>query len=134
MHHGLGRRKPRRRGAPEAPKPRRHRTERAARPASGFETLIPVAGDDLFFSGWIDEPERAADILEHGGDREPLTGEPNVGWSVSAVLHVLLMLFLLFEPSFDFLNRDAQTESEVAETPETESALLVFIIEFLYCI
>lgn len=77
--------------------------------------MIPVAGDDLFFSGWLDEPERAADFLEHGGDREPLTGDPNVGRTVSAVFHLLLVIFLLVEPNFDFLGRRAKAENEPAE-------------------
>lgn len=126
MHHGLGRREERRRGAPRAPKPRRRPSDQTARPASGFESLIPVAGDDLFFSGWIDEPDRAAEILEHGADREPLSGEPNVGLTTSAVFHVLLVLFLLVEPNFDFLGRNVQ---QPAETDEAEREPLVMFFE-----
>ena len=51
--------------------------------ASGFENLISQErSDDFFFSRWLDNPDDAAEFLEHGGeDRDPLASDPRSGLS-----------------------------------------------------
>ncbi len=119
-----------RRGSPSLPKrrarsvPRRNPLQRESR---GFEGLIPVAGyEDFFFSGFISDPDEAAEILEHGESREEFESNPRLGVTVSAGLHVLIVLFLLIEPSLELLGaRDPQDAAE----SEPEDSLLVFMEE-----
>jgi TonB family protein len=120
-----------RRGAPRKPK-RRARGGLARNPlqrqSSGFEGLIPAAGyEDFFFSGFISDPDEAAEILEHGESRETFDTNPRLGVTVSAGLHILIVLFLLIEPTLDLLGK--QELSEQAAESEKEDSLLVFMEE-----
>lgn len=129
MHRGLHR-AAKRRGAPSLPKRRsRKAPERNPfrRETSGFEGLIPAgSSEDFFFSGFISDPEEAAEILEHGEQRESFDSNPRLGVTVSAGFHILLVLFLLIEPSLELLG--ARTDREAAEAEE-ENPLLVFMEE-----
>src|SRR3990172_9639496 len=106
MHPGLHR-AAKRRSAPSLPK-RRSGSAPARnlfqRESSGFEGLTPAGGsEDFFFSGFISDPEEAAEILEHGESRETFESNPRLGMTVSAGLHILIVLFLLVEPSLELL-------------------------------
>lgn len=130
MHQGLHR-APKRRSAPSPPK-RRARSAPARNPfqreSSGFEGLIPAGGaEDFFFSGFISDPDEAAEILEHGESRETFDSNPRLGVTVSAGLHLLLVLFLLIEPSLELLGGRDDRE-EVAESEERDP-LVVFMEE-----
>ena len=132
MHQGRHR-AAKRRGAPSPPK-RRTRSSPARNPfqreSSGFEGLIPAGGsEDFFFSGFISDPEEAAEILVHGESRETFDSNPRLGVSVSAGLHLLLVLFLLIEPSLALLGaRDDSDEAAAAES-ERKDPLVVFMEE-----
>src|SRR3989304_5398148 len=81
MHPGLHR-AAKRRSAPSLPK-RRSGSAPARnlfqRESSGFEGLISAAGsEDFFFSGFISDPEEAAEILEHGESRETFEANPRL--------------------------------------------------------
>lgn len=127
MKQGLGRRKAlRRRGEPAAPKRgRRQQPNPFRRTTSGFEALIPSdRSEDFFFSDWLEQPEAAAEFLEHGGeDREPLIGDPRVGITVSAVGHLLLLILLLIEPSLGLLGPRPES-IEVPDVDKTEPLVL----------
>jgi TonB family protein len=111
----------RRAGGAAAPKPLQRAT-------SGFESLIPVDGaEDFFFAGFVQDPEEAAEFLEHGEGRETFDSNPRLGVTVSAGFHILLVLFLLIEPALQLLGaRDDSTE--VAES-EARDPLVVFMEE-----
>jgi TonB family protein len=118
-----------RRGAPSLPK-RRARSGRAKnalqRESSGFEGLIPVGGyEDFFFSGFISDPDEAAEILEHGEAHEKIDSNPRLGVTVSAGLHLMFVLFLLFEPALDILG--ARDAAEKTQEEERDKSLLVFM-------
>ncbi len=122
-----------RRGAPSPPK-RRHRGSPARNPfqreSSGFEGLIPAGGsEDFFFSGFISDPEEAAEILEHGESRETIESNPRLGVTVSAGLHILLVLFLLIEPSLALLGARDDSEEAAASESEERDPLVVFMEE-----
>ena len=127
MKQGLGRRKAlRRRGEPAPPKRgRRQQPNPFRRTTSGFEGLIPTdRSEDFFFSGWLQEPEAAAEFLEHGGeDRQPLTGDPRVGITVSAIGHLLLLIFMLIEPGRGLLGPKSES-TEVPDVDKTEPLVL----------
>jgi TonB family protein len=129
MHPGL-RRAAKRRGAPSAPRRRSRRAPERnpfRRETSGFEGLIPAdSTEDFFFSGFISDPEEAAEILEHGESRETFESNPRLGVTVSAGFHLLLVLFLLIEPSLELLG--ARTDREEVDA-EKENPLLVFMEE-----
>jgi TonB family protein len=98
------------------------------RESRGFEALIPAGGyEDFFFSGFISDPDEAAEILEHGESRETFDSNPRLGVTVSAGLHFLIVLFLLFEPSLELLG--ARDPAEKAAEEEPEKSLLVFMQE-----
>ena len=130
MHPG-SHRGAKRRGAPSRPR-RRASSARARNPfqreSSGFEGLIPAsASEDFFFSGFISDPEEAAEILEHG-ERETFEANPRLGVTVSAALHLLIVLLLLIEPGLSLLGaRDDRAES--VEQAEKENPLVVFMEE-----
>ena len=130
MHAGRTR-AAKRRSAPSRPK-RRARSAPARnlfqRESSGFEGLIPAgASEDFFFSGFISDPEEAAEILEHGESRETFESNPRLGMTVSAGLHILIVLFLLIEPSLELLG--ARDDREQAVEAEQKDSLLVFMEE-----
>ena len=107
------------RHAPRGPHPFR-------RTASGFESLISQdRSEDFFFSQWLDNPDDAAEFLERGGeDRDALASDPRSGFGVSAVLHIVLLVFMLLEPNLNTLF-DLPVENErVAETEEREPLVL----------
>ncbi len=116
MHRGLHR-AAKRRSAPSLPK-RRSRSAPARnlfqRESSGFEGLISAAGsEDFFFSGFISDPDDAAEILEHGEGREAFESNPRLGVTVSAGLHILIVLFLLIEPTLELFGaRDDRAEAQ----------------------
>jgi TonB family protein len=120
-----------RRSAPSKPKrrrigsPERHPFQRESR---GFEGLIPAdSREDFFFSGFISNPEEAAEILEHGESREAFESNPRLGVTVSGALHFLILFFLLVEPSLNLLGkRDDTAERAEAEEPDP---LVVFVEE-----
>jgi TonB family protein len=129
--HPSRRRAAKRRGAPSPP--RRRRKSASARTllrrgSSGFEALIPAGGsEDFFFESFISDPDEAAEILVHGEGRETFDSNPRLGVTVSAGLHVLLVLFLLLEPSLDLLGRSAPGDED-AEA-EKVNPLVVFMQE-----
>ncbi len=131
--HQSRQRAAKRRGAPSPPK-RRRRGAPARNPlqreSSGFEGLIP-AGDseDFFFSGFISDPEDAAEILVHGESRETFESNPRLGVTVSAGLHLLLVLFLLIEPSLALLGARDDSEKAAAAESEEKKPLVVFMEE-----
>jgi len=118
-----------RRSAPSLPKrragsaPARNLFQRES---SGFEGLIPAGGsEDFFFSGFIADPEEAAEILEHGESREAFESNPRLGVTVSAGIHLLIVLFLLVEPTLELLGaRDDREEAAAERDP-----LVVFMEE-----
>jgi outer membrane biosynthesis protein TonB len=128
MHPGLHR-AAKRRSAPSLPKrragsaPARNLFQRES---SGFEGLIPAGGsEDFFFSGFISDPEEAAEILEHGEGRETFDSNPRLGVTVSAGFHIFIVLFLLFEPALELLGaRDDREEAAAERNP-----LVVFMEE-----
>ncbi len=119
-----------RRSAPSLPKRRAGAAARKPlqRATSGFESLIPVDGaEDFFFAGFVHDPEEAAEFLEHGEGRETFDSNPQLGVTVSAGLHILLVLFLLIEPALQLLGaRD--NRAEVADS-EAKDPLVVFMEE-----
>jgi TonB family protein len=125
MHQSLTHRASRRRGAPLPPKRRRsERPPRFASTTGGFEGLIPDDGsEDLFFSSWLREPGAAAEFLEHGGV-EPLETDPRVGVVVSGALHILIVLFLLLEPTLGLLGAKAEPTDVTAEMEKREPLVL----------
>ena len=96
--------------------------------SSGFESLIPRDGaEDFFFAQWIATPESAAEFLEHGEEsRDALLGDTRSGIGVSAVLHIVLLGFLLFEPKLNELLGFPPESEEVATTDEPERLKLFF--------
>lgn len=125
MHQSLTHRASNRRGAPLPPKRRKPSPPRPfASTAGGFESLLGSDGaGDTFFSGLIAEPDAAAEFLEHGGV-EPLETDPKVGVAVSGVLHLLIVLFLLVEPSLGLLGKTADATAVTAEAAEREPLVL----------
>ncbi len=127
MHPGRNR-APKRRGAPSPPKRRsRSGTDRNPfrRETSGFEGLIPAdSSADFFFSGFISDPEEAAEILEHGEGRETFDSNPRLGITVSAGFHLLIVLFILIEPTLELFGaRDDRAEAQ------EKNPLVVFMEE-----
>ena len=119
-----------RRGQPFLPK--RH-TPRERHPfrqtASGFENLIAQdPSEDFFFSQWLENPDDAAEFLEHGGeDRDPLASDPRSGFGVSALLHVVLLVFMLLEPNLnEFFDLPVDQNERVDEIDKKERLLLFF--------
>ena len=117
-----------RRGQPFRPK---RQAEREVHPfrqtTSGFESLIPQdRAEDFFFSQWLDDPDDAAEFLEHGGeDRDPLASDPRSGFGVSAVLHVVLVLFMLLEPNLrEFFDLPTNETERVVQDDEKEPLVL----------
>jgi len=130
MHQGRNR-AVKRRGAPSKPK-RRAGSAPARNPfqreSSGFEGLIPAgSSEDFFFSGFISDPEEAAEILEHGESRETFESNPRLGVTVSAGLHLFIVLFLLIEPSLELLG--AREDREEAPESEEKDPLVAFMAE-----
>jgi len=130
MHPGRNR-AAKRRSAPSRPKrragsaPARYPFQRES---SGFEGLIPAGGsEDFFFSGFISDPDQAAEILEHGESRETFDSNPRLGVTVSAGLHILIVLFLLIEPSLALLG--ARDDRKEALESEERDPLVVFMEE-----
>src|SRR5262245_63281788 len=117
-----------RRGAPSKPKRRAGRAaaREPQRRSIGFEGLIPASGyDDYFFSGFISDPDEAAEILEHGESRESFESNPRLGVTFSAAFHIFIAFFLLIEPSLELLGaRDSKEEQEQAEK---KRQVLVFL-------
>jgi TonB family protein len=130
MHSGRNR-AAKRRSAPSRPKRRAGRAPARnpfQRESSGFEGLIPAGGsEDFFFSGFISDPEEAAEILEHGEFRETFDSNPRLGMTVSAGLHIFILLFLLIEPTLDLLG--ARDDREEAAATEERNPLVVFMEE-----
>jgi outer membrane biosynthesis protein TonB len=117
-----------RRSAPPVPK-RRKRDEHNPfrRPSAGFEGLISEdSSHDYFFSTWIQDPDVAAEYLEHGERPEAIAADPRAGVTVSAGFHLLLVLFLLIEPSLGLLGPRAETEAE-KQAREKKDPLVLFI-------
>jgi TonB family protein len=85
---------------------------------SGFEGLIPTDGsENFFFSGWLQKSEAAKEFLDRGGEHwKPLTGDPRLGIVVSAIGHLLLLIFMLIEPSLGLLG----PKSEFPEVPDID--------------
>ena len=121
MHPGLHR-AAKRRSAPSLPK-RRSGSAPARnlfqRESSGFEGLISAAGsEDFFFSGFISDPEEAAEILAHGEGRETFDSNPRLGVTVSAGFHIFIVLFLLIEPTLELFGaRDDREKALAARDP-----------------
>ncbi len=98
--------------------------------ASGFENLISQErSDDFFFSRWLENPDDAAEFLEHGGEeRDPLASDPRSGFGVSAVLHLVLLVFMLLEPNLnEFFDLPADQNESVAEVDK--KPLVLFLEE-----
>jgi TonB family protein len=128
MHRGRSR-AAKRRSAPTPPKRRRKsfRAHPQRRESSGFEALIPEGvSEDFFFSSFISDPEEAAEILERGEGRETFESNPRLGVTVSAGLHLLLVLFLLIEPSLELLGLKEKT---AGDEPGSVDPLVVFMQE-----
>jgi TonB family protein len=130
MQQGFHRRAGKRRGAPALPKkrkaPRQDRTL-FQRSSAGFEALIPEDGSqDYFFSGWFRDPDEAAEYLEHGEGRDAIASNPRMGVTASAAFHLLLVLFLLLEPSLGLLGPRTETP-EQKEAREKKNPLVLFI-------
>ena len=130
MYHGPNR-AAKRRSAPSPPK-RRAGSVPARNPfrrgSSGFEGLIPADGAaDFFFSGFISDPEVAAEILEHGEFRETIGSNPRLGVTVSAGFHLLIVLFVLVEPTLELLG--AREDPAGAAESEQKDPLVVFMEE-----
>ena len=117
-----------RRGQPFLPKqPAPHEPHPFRQTASGFENLISQDGsEDFFFSQWLDNPDDAAEFLERGGeDRDPLASDPRSGFGVSAVLHVVLLVFMLLEPNLnEFFDLPIDQKERVAEIDKKEPLVL----------
>ena len=112
------------RDAPRGPHPFRQT-------ASGFESLISQErSEDFFFAQWLDNPDDAAEFLKHGGEhRDPLASDPRSGFGVSAVLHVVLLVFMLLGPNLNpFLDLPLDQNDRVLET-EKKEPLVLFLEE-----
>jgi len=117
-----------RRSAPSVPK-RRKRDDHNPfrRPSAGFEGLINEDGSqDYFFSGWIRDPDEAAEYLEHGDLPGAIGTNPRTGVTASAALHLLIVLFLLIEPSLGLLGPRTETPEE-KEAREKRDPLVLFV-------
>ncbi|MGH9321103.1 MAG: TonB family protein [Vicinamibacteria bacterium] len=129
--HPRSRRAARRPSAPSPPKRRRSSAPARnpfLRPTSGFEGLIPADGsEDFFFSGFVQDPDEAAEFLEHGESRESIASDPKLGVTASAGLHIFMVLFLLIEPSLSLLGK--RDEPDGAADVEQEEPLMAFIEE-----
>lgn len=128
MQQGFHHRAAKRRSAPSAPK-RRHRDRHNPfrRPSAGFEGLISDnSSQDYFFSGWIQDPEEAAEYLEHGDLPGAIGTNPRMGVTTSAALHFLFVLFLLIEPSLGLLGPRTETAEE-REAREKRDPLVLFM-------
>ena len=125
-----GRRKFIRRGQPVMPKRRESVEDHPFRKTtSGFESLIPRGGAEDFFFSMLADPDHAAEFFERGDDKDPLLGDPRVGIAVSALAHLVLVLFFFIDPSLGSLfDSNAQTEQEIAEI-DKRKPLILFIEE-----
>jgi len=121
-----------RRGQPFRPK--RHTSPEPhpfRQTSSGFESLISQErSEDFFFSQWLENPNDAAEFLEHGGEhRDPLASDSRSGFGVSALLHVVLLLFMLLEPNLsEFFDSplDRNDNDRVVER-EKRAPLVLFL-------
>jgi TonB family protein len=85
--------------------------------------LLPADGsEDFFFASFVQEPDEAAEFLEHG-EAGGIAADPRLGVTASAAFHLLLLLLILLEPALEALGVRRPDE---AKPPEKEPLVAFF--------